>query len=200
MKQEDLLARQHFNNLAAEWDIRMSYPRERIEGILSRLSIGKADSILDLGCGTGVLFPILEKLTNNGTRVFAIDYAAEMAVQAASKRYEFFTPVCADAHNLPFRNEKFDSVIGFHVFPHFQNSIAALKECRRVLKNGGELSIIHLRSSQELNDFHATLHGPVKNHKLMEGNELGRLLQKLAFKVEAVVDEPGQYFVRALKS
>lgn len=200
MNHDDRLTRQHFNNLAAEWDNRMSYTSDRIESLLARLSLQNAENILDLGCGTGILFPVLKKLTNNGTRVYAIDYAEEMAVVAASKNYELITPFCADAQNLPFPDEKFDSVIAFHVFPHFSDATAGLYECRRVLKSGGEVSIIHLRSSDELNDFHATLNGPVKHHTLMNGEEMGRMLQRMNYDVEWVVDEPGEYFVRAVKA
>ncbi len=200
MNQDDLLTREYFNNLAAEWDNRMTYAADRIEQLLSRLSLENSKNILDLGCGTGILFPILKKLTTNGSRVYAIDYAEEMASLAASKKYEHITPFCADAQNLPFREVKFDSVIAFHVLPHFADATSGLSECRRVLKIGGELSIIHLRSSEELNDFHATLNGPVKYHTLMHGEEMGRMLQNMNYVVETVVDEPGEYFVRALKS
>lgn len=199
MNQDDLLTREHFNNLAPEWDNRMTYAADRIEQLLSRLSLENSKNILDLGCGTGILFPILNKLTNNGTRVYAIDYAEEMAVLAASKNYEHIIPFCADAQNLPFREEKFDTVIAFHVFPHFADATAGLSECWRVLKYGGELSIIHLRSSTELNDFHATLNGPVKKHKLISGDEMGSLLQNMNFNVDLIMDEPGEYFVRAMK-
>jgi demethylmenaquinone methyltransferase/2-methoxy-6-polyprenyl-1,4-benzoquinol methylase len=200
MKNDDLLTRQHFNNLAADWDSRMTYAGDRIESLLARLSLEHAENILDLGCGTGILFPVLKELTNNGTQVYAIDYAKEMAIVAASKKYEHITPFCADAQNLPFQDEKFDSVIAFQVFPHFADATSGLSECRRVLKDGGELSIIHLRSSEELNDFHATLNGQVKHHKLMHGEEMGRLLQSMNYDVESVVDEPGEYFVRAVKA
>ncbi|MFZ5518947.1 MAG: class I SAM-dependent methyltransferase [Candidatus Zhuqueibacterota bacterium] len=199
MNLNDRKTRQHFNNLAPEWDRRMNYPGERIESLLSRLAIHRANCILDLGCGTGVIFPALKKLAQPGARVYAIDYAAEMAAVAASKNYESISPFCADVHHLPFRHEKFDIIIAFQVFPHFADTAVALRECWRVLKNGGELSIIHLRSSAELNTFHETLHSPVKNHRLIRGNQLGDLLQTLDYTVETINDAPGEYFVRAVK-
>jgi len=195
----DQRTRQYFNHMAPEWDRRMTDPCERIESLLSKLAIHRARRILDLGCGTGIIFPALRKLVQPGAHVYAIDYAAGMASIAASKNYDEISPFCADVHHLPFRNENFDSIIAFHVFPHFADSTVALKECWRVLKNGGELSIIHLRSSEELNAFHETLQGPVKNHRLIQGDQLGELLQSLDYSVATIVDAPGEYFVRAVK-
>ena len=46
--------------------------------------------------------------------------------------------LCCNAHNLPFRNETFDSAVCLGVLHHL-NSDAALLELRRILKNNGSL-------------------------------------------------------------
>lgn len=48
----------------------------------------------------------------------------------------------ADAHNLPFEDSSFDRVLSTCVFHHLENPELALKECLRVTKPGGLISIL----------------------------------------------------------
>ena len=50
--------------------------------------------------------------------------------------------VVADAHNLPFRNGMIDEVFAGHVIEHLENPLQFLRECRRVLKERGTVTII----------------------------------------------------------
>jgi SAM-dependent methyltransferase len=59
--------------------------------------------------------------------------------------------VVADAHNLPFKEEKFDSVVSTQVFGDLREPYVALRECCRVLKKGGAILLTESQTS-ELND------------------------------------------------
>lgn len=47
--------------------------------------------------------------------------------------------VVADAHNLPFENEKFENILCSEVLEHLHSPQIAISEMKRVLKKGGRL-------------------------------------------------------------
>ena len=102
----------------------------------------KQDRILDLGCGTGRIAFGLEKL---GFRsVMGADYSAKMIEGArliAEGTDSSVTFLQADARQMPFAADTFDSVIfgfnGFFMIPGHKERMKALNEIHRILKMGG---------------------------------------------------------------
>jgi len=93
----------------------------------------KAERVLDLGCGTGVL---LADLTQKYRFVVGSDVSREM-MQVARK---LGTPLIeSDGSALPFRGGFFDLVICRGVLHHVRDRQAMLAEIHRVLRQGGEL-------------------------------------------------------------
>ncbi|MEW6610019.1 MAG: class I SAM-dependent methyltransferase [Patescibacteria group bacterium] len=94
--------------------------------------------ILDIGCGTGSLFPVLRRY---GT-VYGIDVSDE-AVKYAREQGMAKEVVRGNAEALPFSAERFDVVVCSDLLYHVQvkDDIAVLKEIHRVLKQGGVLVI-----------------------------------------------------------
>lgn len=93
----------------------------------------KADRVLELGCGTGVL---LADLTQKYRFVVGSDVSREM-MQVARK---LGTPLIeGDGSALPFGNGSFDLVICRGVLHHVTDHRAVLAEIHRVLRQGGEL-------------------------------------------------------------
>ena len=194
----DLQTRTHFNELADSWESKQPKKNLKIEELLSRLDLKNAETILDIGCGTGVLFPFIKKLTAGKSNIFAVDFA-ECMVKTAASSCKGINVICGDVQGLSFKSNCFDCVIGFHVFPHVTAKRIALQECWRVLKPGGEMSIIHLRGSEELNDFHAEIGGAVTDHKMLSASEMSHFLADMEYIVTDAVDKSEEYFVRALK-
>ena len=67
--------------------------------------------------------------------------------------------VAGDILALPFKNEIFDGVIAHQIFEHLNkvHHFPAIKECYRVLKMGGKLSV-------EVPDFPVVLKNYLENH------------------------------------
>ena len=192
--------RNYFNGIAPRWDVGQSAEEEKILDLLSRLNIGGANTILDMGCGTGILFPHIKKMAHHRARVFAIDISECMAERALQNGNSSIHVICGDIQQLPFPDNVFHCIIAFQVFPHIHHIEHALKECHRVLIPHGEIGIIHQHSSEELNVYHATLPEPVKNHLMPSGENMKLILERNYFKVGATIDKPGEYFVSAQKS
>jgi SAM-dependent methyltransferase len=93
--------------------------------------------LLEVGCGSG---RFLSRMRKAGWEVQGVELdpvAAELA------REQFALPVFAGT--LPeanFPEGSFDAVVLSHVIEHVYDPVGLLKECRRVLKPGGRLTIV----------------------------------------------------------
>lgn len=196
---ENKLTRHYFNGVAAQWKTRQTHEEAKIGNLLSRLDWKHCGTILDIGCGTGMLFPFIEKITRGKAKIFAMDFAECMVLEAAQQKFARINILCGCARYLPFLNNSIDRIIALHVLPHIQGKQLALQECWRILKPFSELAIIHLHSSAEINAIHETIGGIVKDHKLPPVEQVCCMLEKTNFKIKEAIDRSGEYFVRAIK-
>ena len=133
--------RQFFDRAAANWDaLEVEETHVRLREIVAGLDIAPGAAVLDVGCGTGILLPILRESMNGDGHVVALDLSGEMLKRALSKGQPAVY-VQGDAESLPLPEGVFDWVICNAVFPHFPDKPRALAELRRVLRTGGYLVI-----------------------------------------------------------
>jgi len=98
-------------------------------------------SVLEVGCGNGVLLPRLAEAVGADGRVVGIDHSATFVEQA---RTRVNTAVAAnvvvqqaDAYDLPFAAGTFDRAHCERVLMHLERPGAALAEMKRVVRPGG---------------------------------------------------------------
>lgn len=109
---------------------------------LALLHLSPGQSVLEVGCGTGVFLPLLAAVVGPGGRVVGIDHSPQF-VAAAQERSavagvaEVVTVQEADAYQLPFADATFDAAHCDRVLMHLDDPTAALREMRRVVKPGG---------------------------------------------------------------
>jgi len=126
--------------------------------VLSKLSFKGDETILDLGCGRGLLLIQAAKKIPDGKAVGAdlwlgnLEYknSPQMLLDNAkiehvSDRVEIVT---ADAENLPFAENSFDMVMTSLMMHHVHDTNKALTEMFRVLKPGGSLIIADVNSKR----------------------------------------------------
>jgi SAM-dependent methyltransferase len=89
--------------------------------------------LLDIGCGTGRSLQLYEPYVKD---FIGLDLSYEM-VRIARNNFPQHDWVRADACVLPFDDGTFDAVCFSAVLHHIPNYRIALREGRRVLKNGG---------------------------------------------------------------
>lgn len=96
--------------------------------------------VLELGCGTGLY---TETLQNIAKSVVATDFSHEMIEAANQKRGELEKVLFqqANALNLKFEDERFDSVFMANLIHVVGNAEKVIQESKRVLKKGGVLII-----------------------------------------------------------
>jgi SAM-dependent methyltransferase len=101
--------------------------------------------VLEAGCGTGSQTVLLAR-NNPDSRFVSIDISpssllqAEEAVRAAGLTNVRFEQV--DIFSLPFAEEVFDHVFVCFVLEHLADPAAALCCLRRVLKKGGDITVV----------------------------------------------------------
>lgn len=96
--------------------------------------ISPGESVLDAGCGEGVLSCLLAK---NGVKVTGVDISEPniAAAKKLAKEWGVEDKVSfqvGDAENLPFPDENFEIVISSHVLEHIPNFNKGLSELHRV--------------------------------------------------------------------
>ncbi len=99
--------------------------------------------ILEVGVGTGISLPGYSRQN----RIIGIDLSEEMLRKAQRRVAELsLTNVkkleVMDAEHLSFPDASFDAVVASHVISTAPNPEAALDECARVLRPGGEIILL----------------------------------------------------------
>lgn len=121
---------------------------------------GLEGDVLDLGAGTGAMFPYFEKLGDT-VRVTAVEpdpYMRKQARKRASGLDVDIDVVDANAENLPFAARQFDAVVAAFVFCTIPNHETALSEVARVLEDGGEFRFLeHVRGDGVAGHAHDVL-------------------------------------------
>ena len=150
MKQQDVIA--FFDRLAPQWDADMIRHDVVIGMILDGAQAGPGKRILDVACGTGVLFP--DYLSRNVASLTAVDISPEMVRIAAGKYDDPRVQVCCgDVETMDF-DEKFDCIVIYNAFPHFPEPARLIETLSRLLNPGGTLTVAHGMSRAAIDRHH----------------------------------------------
>jgi 2-polyprenyl-3-methyl-5-hydroxy-6-metoxy-1,4-benzoquinol methylase len=138
---------ERFNQAAAGWDkgdMRQQIAHSVFQTINSRIALLKTMSIMDFGCGTGLLS---FKIAPMVRRVVGIDLSEKMLEQLASKN----TPECEvipmvrDILTEPLE-ERFHGIVSSMAIHHVEKSEALFKTFYEHLKPGGFIAIADLEA------------------------------------------------------
>jgi len=189
-----------FGEIAQDWERehRNNKEKGRLRKLFKHFLLSREDWIMDAGCGTGRLVPfILEAVGEKGILVES-DFSREM-LKIGKDKYKqknlYF--IQADGQMIPLRENIFDAVVCFALFPHLPDKARALVEFRRILKPGKPLYIAHLMSREELNRFHSRVKGPVTQDFLPAREEMEELFSSAGFREFAIKDERSLYIAWA---
>ena len=94
----------------------------RIKRLASEITGG---SVLEVGCGRGLLAGLLSKMCTV--------YAADIVIDEKTReKYPTVKFEAANSENLPFADDTFDTVVTTHMLEHVRNLSATIAELRRV--------------------------------------------------------------------
>ncbi len=172
-----------FDKLASNWNDTMTTEETKFLRFILSKAITKPDlgrCVLDVGCGTGILFSLL-----SDWEVTALDISNEMLKRASQKNFKNVVEyIQADACQLPCKSQKFSKVILLAMFPHFEDKIQAMKEIYRVLKPEGVAILVHLKDRTSVNQIHTSIGGAIANDLLPDETMIKSFLLRVGFKIE----------------
>lgn len=172
MNKQDMIA--FFDQWAPDWDADMIRDDQKIRRILDAACVFPGARVLDVACGTGVLFP--DYMERQPQCVIAVDIAPNMAQIAQQKAQGTCISVrCGDVETIGF-DAQFDSIVIYNAFPHFENPARLIDRLCALLAPGGTLCIAHGMSLQALEKHHERARH-VSRPMLSEA-ELGALLAR----------------------
>jgi demethylmenaquinone methyltransferase/2-methoxy-6-polyprenyl-1,4-benzoquinol methylase len=140
-----------FDRLAPQWDADMIRHDDVIAKILDGAEVGSGKDVLDVACGTGVLFP--DYLARNVGSLTAVDISPEMVKIAESKYPGRVQVLCGDVEELDF-GRKFDCIMVYNAFPHFPEPENLIRTLSGMLKEGGTLTVAHGMSRAAIDRHH----------------------------------------------
>ena len=190
MNKQDII--EFFDNCASWWDADMIRNEEVIATILDKGGITAGIDVLDVACGTGVLFP--DYFGRKVRSVTGIDISPEMAKLAAAK-FPAAKVICGDVETAEF-DKTFDAVMVYNAFPHFPDPENLIRTLARHVKPGGRLSIAHGMSRAALIQHHER--ASKVSIDLLEAQELAALLAPW-FQVDVLISDDRMYQVSGLR-
>ena len=152
MDKKDVIA--FFDRCAPTWDAEMIKSDVKIGRILDNAEVGADMDILDVACGTGVMFDYY--LDRYVASVTGIDISPEMAKIAAEKYAgeSKVQVICGDVEEYAF-DRKFDRIVVYNAFPHFPYPKRLIKILANLLKEGGRLTVAHGMSREAIDNHHS---------------------------------------------
>lgn len=189
MKKQDII--KFFDQCAPAWDGEMIRDDQVIDRILKNGGICPEVAVLDVACGTGVLFP--DYLRRGVESVTGVDISPEMARIAAGKKLgRRVTVICGDIEELDL-GRTFDCCMVYNAFPHFPDPENLIRVLAGTLRPGGTLSIAHGMSRAAIDRHHADCARKV-SMGLMHEKELAKILAPY-FRVEYMISDDTMYQV-----
>lgn len=202
------MRKQFFNDSAEAWlDTWYKNPetgqhdlhQKAFERLFSLVPLMPGDRVLDAGCGSGILVPmVLERITQRGI-LYELDFAEKMVeVNRNLHKEENIRFIVADAAEAPLEDESCDAILCFSSFPHFDDKESAMRILSRILKRDGTFVVAHFDSSEAINRHHGSCLAVMHDHLPAE-SEMRALFQRAALSINLFIDEPGFYCATAKK-
>ena len=181
-----------FDGCAKNWDAETIRNERVINIILDNAQVKENTRVLDVACGTGVLFPDYIK---RGAVVTGVDISPKM-VKIAKKNFPEIEVICEDVEKLDF-SEKFDVVMVYNAFPHFPHPQRLIEKLSTFLRDGGRLSVAHGMSRDDLLKLHNERASEV-SLDLPEANELSKIFEPF-FNIDTIISDSEMYQVSGIK-
>lgn len=184
-----------FDCAAPQWDAEMVIDDGKIGYILDAAGVRANSTVLDVACGTGVLFPYY--LQRNVARVIGVDISPEMSHIAISKIHDPRVEViCGDVETIPIYMQC-DCCVVYNAFPHFEEPRRLVERLAQWVRPGGRITVAHGMSLEALHRHHAGQAEHV-SREMLSADELSALLSPW-FRVDTTVSDDEKYVVAGEK-
>ena len=149
MRRYDLTAEMYETRYAEEQAV-------KYKAALKSLNINGGSRVLDVGCGTGLLF---SQVAVEAKTVVGVDVSSRLLLQAKehARKFRNVNLVQADADHLPFISNYFNVVFAFTVLQNMPNPQETLSEIRRNATFDASVVVTGLKKAFPLKTFRRLL-------------------------------------------
>jgi ubiquinone/menaquinone biosynthesis C-methylase UbiE len=128
----------------------------KIEAAMKGVSVEKRGLVLDVGCGTGLLF---NYVASKAETIVGLDVSRKILLQAKKRAEKFKTVhlILADADNMPLKDDIFSHVFAITLVQNMPNPVKTLNEVKRVAKTDAVIVVTGLRKKFSLEIFEELL-------------------------------------------
>ncbi len=149
MRRYDLTAQLYDARYAEEQEL-------KYKTALEQLSLVRNTKIIDVGCGTGLLF---RHVAAEAQMVVGVDVSGRLLLQAKERARNFRNAhlVQADADYLPFKDDCFGVVFAFTVLQNLPEPLKTLREIKRIADYDASIVVTGLKKAFSLCTFSALL-------------------------------------------
>lgn len=149
---------QHYDSTASSYDALYADEQNRqIEAALKHVRLKEESRVIDVGCGTGLLF---SRIDNKINFAVGIDISRKLLLQAKKRAKQTDPQVAlllADADHMPFKDKAFNTAFAMTLLQNMPHENATLKEIKRILEPNSLVAVTGLKKKYTLEDFAAVL-------------------------------------------
>jgi len=139
------------------YDVRYVEEQEiKYKTALERLNVARNSNVLDVGCGTGLLF---SHFAAEAQTVVGVDISGKLLLQAKerARNFQHIHLVQADSDHLPFKDNHFSMVFAFTVLQNLPDPLETLKEVKRIAESDAPIVVTGLKKAFSLEAFRGLL-------------------------------------------
>ena len=141
-----------FNEMAKNWNENIPIINYEIAfSIIEKFKIGTECSVLDVACGTGILYSILKD--RNLSQYVGVDISKKM-IDVFFNSYPNVDVRLVDFESNVLLEKSFDFIIIFNSIPHFNDLDSVFRNAYNNLKSGGTFIISHSKTREALKEYH----------------------------------------------
>ncbi len=169
-KKRDVM--QRYDLTAHIYDMRYAEEQTaKIEAAMKKINTEKNSSILDIGCGTGLLF---DYVANKSKTVVGLDISRKILLQARknAKKFPNVHLIWADADNVPLRKGAFNHVFAVTLIQNMPNPDKTLNEIKRIAKEDAVMVVTGLKKKFSLEIFQKLLRNAGLNINALKNESL----------------------------
>lgn len=150
---------EYYNAIAEGYDALHAEEQERkYRKILENMDVKRSDRMLDVGCGTGLSFPVF------GCDCYGVDPSEELLKKCGG------AVVLGRAESLPFRDSSFDIVISVTAIHNFGDPKKALSEMLRVGRD--RFAITVLKKSKRAEEIAVAITNSMEMKKVEDATDI----------------------------
>lgn len=135
----------HYNHTAQIYNTRYTEEQNlKIKAAVENLELNRESFTLDLGCGTGLLLPKIQKTAKN---IVGLDISKGMLkeITPCKEHSANIHLILADADHTPLRNNYFDTVFAITLLQNMPTPLKTLQEAKRITKPNGLIVVTGLK-------------------------------------------------------